>query len=200
MVSDVKLFNSRCQGDDSMSKITIEQVSELIAQGKENRITRELLQAFLESPQSVIGKPNTFRVYVDYCKTIEEMLFTGHYDFVNSRINSSNFKLLLKGSVVVQNLELVQFNKKISSKEVLDYFRLKKMRPATIGEILAFGKTYPEAQRDLMIVGLGSLWTDLGGDQYVIYLFGDEFEREVNLRPVGWSWPPQCGFLSVKCY
>lgn len=182
-----------------MSKITLKQVNELIAQSEVGRITCELLQAFLESPQSVIGKPNTFRVYVDYCKTIEEMLLAGHYDFVNPRIGSSNFKLSLKGAVEVQILELIQFNKEISSKEVLDYLKSKRMRPATIGEILAFGKTYPEAQRGLMIVGLGSFWTDLGGDQYVVYLFGDEFEREVNLRPVGWSWPPQCGFL-VKCY
>ncbi len=183
-----------------MSKITLGQVSELIAQSDVGRITCELFQVFLESPQSVIGKPNTFRVCVNYHKTIEEMLLGGHYDFINSRVSSSNFELSLKGAVEVQILELVQFNKRISSREVLDYLKSKRMRPATIGEILAFGKTYPEVQRDLTIVGLGSLWADSGGDQYAICLLGDEFEREVNLHPVGWDWFSQCGFLGVKCY
>ncbi len=184
-----------------MSKITVEQIGELVKQskGKNPRITRENLQAFLRNPQSVNVKlSEEYVVSVDYGKSFEEMVLGGNYDWKNDNINSLNFPIKGKGTVNV-NLELVHFNKSASSKDVLTYLEANGMRPATIEELLAFGATYPEVQREFPIICLGSFWINRFGNREVPFLCSRHgFERHLDFEWSIFAWFEGYRFLAVR--
>ena len=150
-----------------MSKITVEQIGELVEQSKgENpRVTRENLQAFLQNPNAFL-RASVYPVTVDYRKTVKEMVLAGRYDWKNDDINSENFPVSGEWAVSV-NLELVHINKSVDSEGVLDYLEENGMRPATVEELLAFGATYPEIQREFPIICLGSSWVNPVGGRCV---------------------------------
>ncbi|MFZ2189513.1 MAG: hypothetical protein WA057_01435 [Candidatus Magasanikiibacteriota bacterium] len=183
-----------------MSEITTEQLGELIAQGKTGRVTRELLQVFLQNPQSVNGQPSKYTVSVDYGKSVKEMVAAGRYDWSNDDINDTNFKVNGNGVVTI-DLELVHLNKTASSEDVLSYFEQNGLRPATLAELLAFGATYPEIQREFPIVCVDketSSWVGPGGYRNVPYLSRCVSGRGLGLCWFGGGWGGVCRFLAVR--
>lgn len=182
-----------------MSRIT--QISELLKQDKDGRITRELLQAFLLNPVgfSVTGKAGggTYPVVIDYGKSVEEMVVYGNYNWSNPNITSKNFPLSGTGNVSV-SLELVHPNKPASTREVSDYLEANGLRAATIEEMLAFGMAYPEIQREFPVIALGFSWVASGGDRDVPYLGRGRSDRELDLRWSGHGWGDVCRFLAVR--
>ena len=179
-----------------MSEITVEQLGELIAQANSGRITRELLQAFLRNPNAFL-QASVYSVAVDYGKSVEEMVSSGNYDWKNDDINSRNFPVKGEGMVNV-NLELVHLDKSVGSEEVLAYLEANGMRPATVEELLAFGATYPEIQREFPIICLGSSWVDPDGGRVVPYLSGSGSRRGLSLYWFGDDWRGRCRFLAVR--
>lgn len=193
MVSGVKLFDSRCQGESPMSEITVVQLGELIAQAKAGRVTRENLQKFLLNPDGGTG----YTVSVDYGKTVEEMVSAGRYDWKNDNITTKNFPVNGTGVVTVA-LELVHLNKAASSEAVLAHLEANGMRPATVEELLAFGVTYPEIQREFPVICLGSSWVGPLGFRCVPCLGRDGSGRYLCLDWFGIGWGDCCRFLAVR--
>ncbi|MFH1611493.1 MAG: hypothetical protein ABIA83_02745 [Patescibacteria group bacterium] len=176
-----------------MSRITTDQLAELIAQDKVGRVTRENLQRFLASLDGDTG----YTVLVDYRKTIEQMVSAGRYDWSDGNINSVNFPVNGTGVATITP-ELVHLNKKASSEEALAHKEANGLRPATIEELLAFGATYPDVQREFPVVALGSSWVDRDGHRRAPYLDGDGSERELSLDWYGSGWFEGCRFLAVR--
>jgi len=175
--------------------ISVEQLGELIAQAKAGRVTRENFQQFLANPNGfAVGG---FLVSIDYGKSIEEMVSSGRYDWANDAINSRNFQIVGSGTAQVVP-ELVYLNKVVTSEEVLVHMEANGLRPATLAELLAFGATYPEIQRQYPVVCLGSLWVDRCGYRHVPDLYGGGSERELSLRWYGCGWLESCRFLAVR--
>ena len=191
MVPGVELFDSGCQGASSMSKITPEQIAELLAQDKTGRVTRENFQRFLLNPDG----GTDYTVSVDYGKTVEEMVASGRYDWSNGNITSKNFPVNGTGVVTVA-LELVHLNKAASSGAVLAHLKDN----GTLAELLAFGATYPEIQREFPIVCLdkGSSWVDPGDYRDVPYLDRDGSDRKLSLDWFDCVWDEDCRFLAVR--
>lgn len=143
---------------------------------------------------------SVYPVAVDYGKTVEEMVSAGHYDRKNDDINSRNFPVKgegTKGTINV-NLELVHFNKSVRSKDVLAHLEANGMRPATVEELLAFGATYPEIQREFPIICLGSFWVGPDDDRYMPCLRRGGSRRVLGLNWFGYSWGEVCRFLAVR--
>jgi hypothetical protein len=180
-----------------MSEITVEQLGELIAQAKSGRVTRENLQAFLRNPNGST-QANIYPVAIDYGKSIEKMVLAGRYDWKNDDINFKNFPVKGEGTVVNVNLELVHFNKAVSSEDALSFLEANGMRPATVEELLAFGAAYPEIQREFPIICLGSSWVYPGGGRRVPGLDGGGSERGLNLSWFDSGWDVDCRFLTVR--
>lgn len=178
-----------------MSNITTDQIDELIAQVKAGRVTRELLHAFLRNPQSV--KPSDYRVTVDYGKKLEDMISDGQYDWKNNNINLQNFPV--KGSGLVEiKLELVHLNKEVNMAEVEVYLEANGLRAATLVELLAFGATYLDVQREFPVIALGSSWVNRNGNRRVPYLYRRGSERSLSLDWGVDGWPEACRFLAVR--
>ena len=180
-----------------MSNITIDQIGELIAQGKSGRVTRELLQAFLRNPQSVNGKPSEYCVTIDYGMKLSEMIDAGHYDWKNGDINEKNFPVTGEGTVEVSP-ELVHFDRVIGTSEVEAELDKMGLRPATIEELLAFGATYPDVQREFPIIALGSSWVDRLGRRSVPFLCSLGSRRYLRLVWFDDLWLEFCRFLAVR--
>jgi hypothetical protein len=105
-----------------------------------------------------------FPVVVNYNRTIEQLVKAGKYDWSNPDITSKNFPSNKKGNAQV-SIQLVHFDRTMTSDEVLKELDKQGLRPATLPELLAFGAKYPDKQREFPIVALGSVWRSRGGDR-----------------------------------
>ncbi len=150
------------------------------------------------SDHYVVGKGGgTYPVVIDYGKSVEEMVVYGNYNWSNPDTTSKNFPLSGTGNVSV-SLEFVHLNKSVSTREVSDYLEANGLRAATIEELLVFGMTYPEIQREFPVVALGSSWVDSRSRRRVPYLVGHGSGRKLYLHWSAYDWDDVCRFLAVR--
>ena len=139
------------------------------------------------------GKPieklaeNCYKILVDYGQTLQQMIANGKYDYANSDITSGNFPMTGNGKQEVV-VELVHFGRDMASDAVLKEFEARGLRAATLPELLAFGATYPEKQREFPIIALGSVWQDRDGHRYAPCLSGYSSGRELYLGWYDYGW------------
>jgi len=146
------------------------------------------------------GKPAAGGIYlvsVDYGRSVEDGVEAGQYDWSNSDITSRNFPTKRKGTAEVA-VELVHFNRCISTEGALKNLDSMDMRPAEIHELLAFGEKYPDVQRKFPIVAPGSVWQYRHGDRKVPCLSRDGSGRDLDLRWIGDAWDELCRFAAVR--
>lgn len=142
---------------------------------------------------------DTFKVVVDYSKSLAEMIRLGKYDWANDDINDKHFPIQGAGQHEAE-LVLVHFNKDITTKEVLAHLSSNDLKAAEIEHLLVFGTIYPEIQKEFPVVALGSVWVLGGGFRDCPYLSFVGGGRELGL---GWrgdddQWGGGCRFLAVR--
>ncbi len=164
-------------------------------------------EAFEKLAELIVGTKESaatiLKVVVDYGKSLAEMIAAGKYDgYINSDITEKHFPIpKIPAGLPTKfelNLELVHFNRVITSNQVLDELRKQRLRPATLLELLALGATYPEKQREFPIVALGSVWRYLNGDRYVPYLWSNADGRDLRLDWFVRDWDEDYRFLAVR--
>lgn len=141
-----------------------------------------------------------YSVTINYGRSVEALLFRdGRYDYVNSEITNSNFPTSAVGS---QNLyvDVMAFNRRINSEEVVEELDRLGFRPATIHELLTFGAQYPDFQDDYNLVALGSPFQDRGGELRAPYLNRIGSARYFCCSLVKWSgdWTLDWQFAAVR--
>ncbi len=167
-------------------------------------LKRRLLQGTLpfeptmKAVQDIIeGKRRTFKVLVDYAKTLKEMIEEGKYDRADSYIVHENFPLQGKGRQEVE-IQPFHFGCAVKSKEVLEEMEKQGFRPATLPELLALGAADRELQKEFPIVALGSRWRNPNGDLDVPILDWYGLKRALNLNWFGHDWNELCRFAGVR--
>lgn len=140
-----------------------------------------------------------FPLTVDYALSVDQSVVEGRYtSFVNDKITSANFPV--EGNEVKDILvELVHFERFISSPDALKEFSKRGLRPATMIEMLAFAAKNPNIQRKCVIVALGAV-LDHSLGHHVGYLGGFASQRYVDLGRLDSVWRPSFRFLSVRMY
>ncbi len=178
-------------------RIVVENVSKLVKQSKEEdpKIIWGNIQPCLRKIY-VVSQANIYPVIIDYKKSIKEMVLAGQYDRKCSDINANNFSITGEGIVQI-NLELIHFNRLISSEDILIYFEKNYLRPAMIEELLAFGATYFEIQQKFPVIGIGSSLFYPDGCRYVPCLNNNGHERNLCLSCFESDWDKNCRFLAV---
>lgn len=137
-----------------------------------------------------------FRVVVDYAKSLSAMIAAGNYDWVNSDISEKNFPVKGQGKVEL-NTELIHYDKSMGSDDIVRDMESRNLRPATLPELLAFGETYPDKQREFPVVALASVWQAWFGFRYVAYLsLGSR--RSLFLFVWSGDWCGDYRFLAVR--
>jgi len=138
-----------------------------------------------------------YPVTVDYSKTIEEMVAAGGYNYANPDITTKNFPPKGKGIVEVQ-IQLVHFNRVMSSDAVLEELDKMGLKPVMPMEISALGAKYPDLQRQFPIAGLGQVWQVPNGNRNVLCLESDDRKRNLNLNWLENDWNENWRFAAVR--
>lgn len=131
----------------------------------------------------------------EYSKLFVSLLEKGEYGYKNPNITPINFP----GECISQfDAVLFHPNRDISSDDVLRELDEMGFRPATMIELLAFGVTFPDIQRDFPIVELASSWVDPDSVRSVGSLSYWAGRRSLRLH--GWAndWNANCRFLAVR--
>ena len=138
-----------------------------------------------------------YDVQVDYDLTVAKAVKAGKYDWSNSDITAEHFPTKRSGKATV-TLELVHFDKTMSSDNVLAELDAQGLRPAELRELLALGAAYPELQREFPIIELESVWQNPDGDRNVAYLFRNGSKRSLDLHWFDIGWDENCRFAAVR--
>lgn len=166
-------------------------------------IPADVMQGWIENPKALQRAlrealcpvvSTIYKIVVDYRQTLEQMVAAGCYDRVNSDITAGRFPVMGEGQVELEP-ELVHIGHDISSEAVLVELEKRGLRAGTIAELLAFGATYPEVQREFSIVALGSV-AEVDGSRSVAFLIRCDSRRFLRLGWFGDGWGGGCRFLA----
>lgn len=185
--------------DEQLGRLA-RQLADLFRRVREGTLDPQ--QVYIGLQHVIQGKSlgdDTYPITVDYGRSVEDGVKTGRYDWSCSDITTRNFPTPanLKGTVEV-TVELIPFNRTISSDNVLRELDRRGYRPAELQELLAFGEKYPDVQRQFPVVALGSVWQDPDGGRSVPCLFGDGSGRDLGLGWIGGDWSGICRFVAVR--
>lgn len=139
----------------------------------------------------------TFPVTVNYDLSVEEAVTAGEYQGVNSAITSKNFPSSYRGQAQLL-IQLIRFDRRMTSENVLEELERESLRPAALPEFLAFGATYPEVQRKFSVVGLGSVWCDRKGYRNVPCLYTASEGRYLDLHWWDDGWYSYSRFAAFR--
>jgi hypothetical protein len=159
----------------------------------------ESLARVLREALTSDGKPagNAYPLSVDYGRSVGDAVGGGYYDWASTSITSKNFPTKRQGVAEVP-VELIHFNRDISTDKALRELDRMGFRPAEIHELLAFGEKYPEVQLEFPVVALASVWQDRYGFRYVSYLGRSGSERGLYLYRIEDDWDGIARFAVVR--
>jgi hypothetical protein len=138
-------------------------------------------------------------VTIDYSKSIDELIAEGFYDYVNSDISISNFTAKdgddKIDTIIERTAILINFNRRMSSEDIIAQMALRGLRPATARELLKLGARYPKLQREISVIALGSKSPTSG----VLALWENAFgSRNANLWHWSDGWSSSYWFLAFR--
>ena len=99
----------------------------------------------------------TFKIEVDGAKSFQELIEKAKFDWINPDVNEKNFPIKQKTKHIV-TIKLFNFNRFISSEEVIKNIKKNGFRPAFIEELIVLATNYPDLQKKFPVVALGSMW------------------------------------------
>lgn len=184
-------------------------IGELVPALRERGISDEQIHAFVTDDGKIsVGKiadvmaddirqaGEIYSVAFNYAEGIEAKVVAGHYDWSNSD-TSKHFPTNRTGTVK-GGIKLFHFDRNISSEEAIREMDKAGYRPAEACELLDFGKTHPDVQREFPIIALGSIWRDSTGRRSVVCLGRDGAGRNAGLDWFDYAWHGYCRFAAVR--
>ncbi len=142
----------------------------------------------------------TFRVTVDYDRTIADMVKAGKYfqPSCGRDINSDHFPVNRHGKAEVE-IVIVRFNGNfMSGDEVVRRLDIMGFRPADLSELLAFDLAYPDEQRKAPIIELGSVWQGMWGVTNGVVALMSWDARCLSLQQFSQAFDPVNRFAAVR--
>jgi hypothetical protein len=173
--------------------VTDEQIHALVTENG-SELIGEIADAIAEFVKRV--KKIVYVISMDYAMSIEELVRLGKYDWINENITAKHFPTKRTGKAGIK-IELVRFDRTISSEEALKEIDEMGYRAAEACELLTFGRYYPDVQREFPIVALGSFWQDDRGDRGVVCLYGGSGKRGDGIEWFGRDWNGDWRFAAV---
>lgn len=148
-----------------------------------------------------------YDVVVDYDQSYRERISTGYFhriDLVVFQEGEQRFPVEGEGRVACR-LELIHFNREVTSKEAEAELRRRGLRPARIEHAIALASQRPGVFTDCrdMIVALGSSNELTPGHLIYIaiygWLYGQVYDPSlVANRFEDGHWPQDCRFLALR--
>lgn len=123
--------------------------------------------------------PLCMQISVDCNQTLEEMISACQCDWVRGDITLRWYPVLGEGKKTMR-VEIAHLNCDISPNGAIAEIAKNGARPASIGELLAFGTVFPEIQRRFRVVALGS-FLEIQGSYNIPYLGMGSDGRSLDL-------------------
>ena len=151
---------------------------------------------------AILGKKivpkNSCTYLVDYDQRLRKLIKANKYGWVSPYINSRSFpNQAYEVGKKEQQFKLYRFDHATESDFVTAEMKKDKMRPATLRELLAYGKANPELQREFHIIALGSICLDTASP-YVCGLCGHITARRLFCYSDFHGWEAGFRFLAVN--
>ena len=132
-------------------------------------------------------------------RTLERMIEACGFSHVGDDVFKKFRKVPDQIGAINVEAVLVYLNYPASSEIVRKIMAMNGLRPADIGELLAFSVAAPDAQRRLEIFALGSTWyRPSDGESEVPYLSGNQNSRYLQVQSEYGNWGPAARFLAIK--
>ena len=138
-----------------------------------------------------------FHVTVNYDQKLQESIWAGKYDWENPNITAKNFPPVRTGTAQLV-VELVHFGRSTETAEIVQALKARRLRPATLPELLAVGTAYPNIQRQFPVLALGSIWQFFSGRRYVPALSSIFTGRNLRLYWWNFKWLGHYRFAAVS--
>ena len=137
---------------------------------------------------------NPYTVTLDDGQSLAQRIAAGGYDHVNRHINEANWPVQ-RGEPAERELILVHVGHVASTGAVQRALDELGLRSGRIEDLLAFGTTYPEAQRQFPIVAIGAIAKSYWRRPF---LWGSQRVRHLDLRFDEKIWSGNIRFLTVR--
>lgn len=98
--------------------------------------------------------------------TLSDLIADGKYDSVHEYVTEENFPDWHVCGAVTKGHKLFHIDHDTTQPQVTALMKAEGFVPATIEQLLAFGKDFPEEQRRSPIAAIGSQWTSPLGFRY----------------------------------
>jgi hypothetical protein len=158
----------------------------------------KLLEKFADVMAEAARKPRElYPIHVNYDLSVEKAIEAGDYQAVNDSITSASFPSVGHGQAELE-INLVNFDHRMTSEDVLRELDKENLRAANLSELLAFGAAYPDIQRSFSVVGLGSVWQDRKRYRNVPCLYTASEGRYLDLHWWDDSWYSHSRFAAVR--
>ncbi len=193
MNKDVALLTLLVEKKAKARGLTDEDLDRLATEGGDCLLEKV---ADLLASEARSATKTAFPVTVDYRWSLDAMIKAGRYDWVNSDITAKHFPV--KPGPTEVSIELVYFDRAMTSDDVLAELARRGLWPATLPELLAFGAKYPEKQREFSIVALASVWRRWYGHRSAPCLWWDAPERVLDLGWLDGRWGAHYRFAAVR--
>ena len=191
MATDEQIGQTKALLDSIFRKLTKQQLQVIIGAGGQLQSgTRTVVQGLLAKLAKV------FMVTINYARNLGDMIKAGNYGYVNENITAENFPITGEGQVD-EEITLIHFNRNISSDDAIKEMDELGFKPAILPQLLAFGETHPEVQREFPIVALGSV-ACVDGERQVPYLDYWYGKRKLDLRWFDGDWGGNYRFADVR--
>lgn len=141
-----------------------------------------------------------YRLIVPYNgdKTIQELITVGQYDWANEDVSDEHFPNVQHQDVEV-DLELFNFDRRISTDEVLSFFGEEGLVAANAAELLALGNLDHRLQKKFPLVALGQKWKFSKHNSFVLCLAWHGLLRRIYLLTQHKrEWPPHTRFVAKR--
>ncbi len=171
---------------------TDEDISRILT---DKKVCQEMVGLLLKKAGNVADA--AIRLFVDYTRSLAEMLKDGRFDSVNPDITEKHFPITKRPNGKVE-MKMFHFNRPISSEQAIQEMDKEGYRPAELPEGLAYVQANPDEQRKYPIVLLGSVWHYWYGDRHVPYLGRWAGERYLGLGWFEFDWNECYRFLAVR--
>jgi hypothetical protein len=126
----------------------------------------------------------------------DDLLANAGFDYMNPDVVSHfDFKTELDQSF---ELKTFLFDTPTDSSSIIRHLDREGYKAAEFMHLVKFAILFPDFQRTVPVIALGSIWQRTGKDGMVPALWGGESSRELNICSFGTRWFGGDAFLGVR--
>ncbi len=123
-----------------------------------------------------------YRITTGGGRSTEALVDAGRYDYAHSCVTSDNFPARTGGAPRVREIVLLEFDRDVTSAEVLAEAASRGLGIPAYEDALCFGAEHPDVQRERPVVFLHDPWVGFFGRRDVLCLWSNAGRRELGLE------------------